>query len=155
MPPKFLAMPVQAQIAYHGTQPGWKACRAIGPKTPQPMEPFSAELLTDKKKAIGDMVGVLLEMPDDLEKQRGVRVQEFSPGLLRMARTKLVQDPSDRSLLHKALLLGEPLYSLESVKGQRERQDTGRQCSRRPRTMPALVLQAPCGENSERQRPGE
>jgi hypothetical protein len=67
--PKFLAIPVQAEIAHDGVEPCGKAGRAIDAKAPEPPEAVTAQLLTDKKKAVGDLVLFCLEAPDDSQNQ--------------------------------------------------------------------------------------
>ena len=80
-PAKLLASPVEAEIADNRPQPRRKLCRPLRIKTSQPAKAMVAELFANKLKTVRSVVGVALEMADDLKNERRVRVNKRGPCL--------------------------------------------------------------------------
>jgi hypothetical protein len=101
--PELLAMPVEAETVHHGAQPSSKGRWSLRLEAAEASEPLSAQLLAHEEKTIGDRVRVLFREPDDLENERGVRLQEFNPGFLGVGRLKLTKKGGGLPVVHWTL----------------------------------------------------
>ena len=81
---EFAAVPVNAQITYHRTQPGREACGTLALEATQPTEPMLRQPLTNINKALCAVLGIGFTHSDDLKNNGREYLQKSRPTPIRV-----------------------------------------------------------------------
>lgn len=93
-------VPVEAQIARDGTEPGGETRRAVWSEPPQPPKVVATQLLADEEVAVANRVLVAFEQADDFEQNGRIALEESGPRFLRSGRAELIQQVCDPRIVH-------------------------------------------------------
>jgi len=101
LPAELLAVPVQAKMADNRPQPGRKRCGTCQVEPAELAEAVLAQTFANKEKTIGDMVVFSFKEPDDLQNERGIKLEKLSSGAMRLIGMETTKESGNLRTFHR------------------------------------------------------